>query len=67
MLPSLRLTVPLLSDMRKMKIPNIPESLQEEAEALEAISKAGYEIEFALIKEASIGTWDKFRGQFGFN
>ena len=27
MLPSLRLTVPLLSDMRKMKIPNIPESL----------------------------------------
>ena len=40
---------------------------QEEAEALEAISKAGYEIEFALIKEASIGTWDKFRGQFGFN
>ena len=39
----------------------------EEAEALEAIIKAGYEIEFALIKEASIGTWDKFRGQFGFN
>ena len=38
-----------------------------ETEALEAISKAGYEIEFALIKEASIGTWDKFRGQFGFN
>ena len=40
---------------------------QEEAEALEAIYQAGYEIEFALIKEASIGSWSKFRGQFGFN
>ena len=37
-----------------------------EAEALEAIYQAGYEIEFALVKETSIGTWDKFRGQFGF-
>ena len=33
---------------------------------IEAITKAGYEVEFALVKEASIGTWDKFRGQFGF-
>ena len=39
----------------------------KEAEALEAIYQAGYEIEFALIKEASIGSWSKFRGQFGFN
>ena len=39
---------------------------QEEAEALEAITKAGYEVEFALVKEAAIGNWKKFRGQFGF-
>ena len=39
---------------------------QEEAEALEAITKAGYEVEFALEKEAAIGNWKKFRGQFGF-
>ena len=43
------------------------EMTQEEAKAIEAISKAGYEVEFALVKEASIGTWDKFRGQFGFH
>ena len=40
---------------------------QEEAEALEAIMQKGYEVEFALIKEAAIGNWKKFRGQFGFN
>ena len=39
---------------------------QEEADALEAISKKGYEIEFALIKESSIGTWDKYKGKFGY-
>ena len=43
------------------------EIISLEAEALEAIYQAGYEIEFALIKEASIGSWSKFRGQFGFN
>ena len=32
----------------------------------EAIMKAGYEIEFALVKESAIGNWKKFRGQFGF-
>lgn len=39
---------------------------QDEGEALEEISKAGYEIEFALVPESSIGTWSKFRSQFGF-
>ena len=39
---------------------------QEEADALERISKKGYTVEFALVKETSIGTWDKFRGQFGY-
>ena len=39
---------------------------QEEADALEAISQKGYTVEFALIRESSIGTWDKFRGKFGY-
>ena len=45
---------------------SITQEEQEEAEALEAITKAGYEVEFALVKEAAIGNWKKFRGQFGF-
>ena len=49
------------------KLGNNQSITQEEAEALEAIYQAGYEIEFALIKEASIGSWSKFRGQFGLN
>ena len=40
---------------------------QEEAQALENIMKAGYEVEFALLKEEAIGNWKKFRGQFGFH
>ena len=39
---------------------------QEEAQALEDLTNAGYTVEFALIKEKSIGEWPKFRGQFGF-
>ena len=39
---------------------------QPEADALEAIMQKGYEVEFALIKEAAIGNWKKFRGQFGY-
>ena len=39
---------------------------QEEADALEAISKKGYYIEFALVKESSIGEWPKFRSKFGY-
>jgi PTS system mannose-specific IIB component len=39
---------------------------QEEADALEAISKKGYDIEFALVKESSIGEWPKFRSKFGY-
>ena len=38
---------------------------QEEADALEAISKKGYDIEFALVKESSIGEWPKFRSKVG--
>ena len=40
---------------------------QDEAQALEDIMNAGYEVEFALLKDEAIGNWKKFRGQFGFN
>ena len=49
-----------------VKLGNNQSITQEEAEALEAIMKAGYEIEFALVKESAICNWRKFRGQFGF-
>ncbi len=50
-----------------VKLGNNQSITQEEAQALEDIMNAGYEVEFALIKEAAIGNWKKFRGQFGFN
>lgn len=40
---------------------------KEEAQALENIMNAGYNVEFALLKEEAIGSWKKFRGQFGYN
>ena len=39
---------------------------QEEAEACEALTNAGYTVLFALLKETAIGTWDKFRSKFGY-
>ena len=48
------------------KLGNNQSITQEEADALEAITKAGYEVEFALLKETAIGNWKKFRGQFGY-
>ena len=39
---------------------------QEEADAIEAITKKGYDVEFALLKETSIGEWPKFRSKFGY-
>ncbi|AEB06179.1 PTS system sorbose subfamily IIB component [Coriobacterium glomerans PW2] len=39
----------------------------DEAQALEDITSAGYTVEFALLKEKSIGEWPKFRKQFGFS
>ena len=50
-----------------VKLGNNQSITQEEAEAFEKLMAAGYSIEFALIKEAAIGNWTKFRGQFGFN
>ena len=48
------------------KLGNNQSITQEEAQALEDIMKAGYSVEFALLKEEAIGNWTKFRGQFGF-
>lgn len=50
-----------------VKLGNNQSITPEEAEALERIMQAGYDIEFALLKEESIGNWKKFRGQFGYN
>lgn len=48
------------------KLGNNQSITQEEADALERISNAGYEVIFALLKDESIGPWKKFRGQFGY-
>lgn len=50
-----------------VKLGNNQSITPEEAQALENIMQAGYDIEFALLKEESIGNWKKFRGQFGYN
>ena len=49
------------------KLGNNQSITQEEAQALENIMNAGYNVEFALLKDEAIGNWKKFRGQFGFN
>ena len=47
-----------------VKLGNNQSITQEET--LEAVMKAGYNVEFALLKDEAIGNWTKFRGQFGF-
>ena len=49
-----------------VKLGNNQSITQEEADALEAIAQAGYDVEFRLIADESIGNWDKFKGQFGY-
>ena len=49
-----------------IKLGNNQSVTPEEAAAFEKLMAAGYDIEFALIKEAAIGNWKKFRGQFGY-
>lgn len=49
-----------------VKLGNNQSITQEEADALERIYKAGYHVIFALLKDVSIGPWEKFRGQFGY-
>ena len=52
-------------DMIKQQFDDAKKS-QEEADAFERISKAGYKIKFALLPDVSIGTWDDFKGKFGY-
>lgn len=49
-----------------VKLGNNQSITQEEADAFEAIAKAGYKIKFALLPDVSIGTWDDFKGKFGY-
>ena len=50
-----------------VKLGNNQSIIPEEAAAFEKLMAAGYNIEFALVKETAIGNWKKFRGQFGYN
>ena len=47
-----------------VKLGNNQSITAEEAQAFEDMTKAGYTVEFALIKEAAIGEWPKFRDRF---
>ena len=49
-----------------VKLGNNQSITKKEADAFESIMKAGYNVEFALLKDEAIGNWKKFRGQFGF-
>jgi len=48
------------------KLGNNQSITQEEADAFEKMAKAGYTIQFALLPDVSIGTWDDFKGKFGY-
>lgn len=47
-----------------VKLGNNQSITAEEAQAFEDMSKAGYDVQFSLLPDVSIGGWDKFRGQF---
>ena len=49
-----------------IKLGNNQSITQDEADAFEKIAKAGYKIKFALLPDVSIGTWDDFKGKFGY-
>lgn len=49
-----------------VKLGNNQSITQKEADALERIYKAGYEVIFALLKDEAIGPWTKFRSRFGY-
>ena len=49
-----------------VKLGNNQSINQEEADAFEKMAKAGYKIRFALLPDVSIGTWDDFKGKFGY-
>ncbi|SEM50620.1 PTS system, mannose-specific IIB component [Ligilactobacillus sp. WC1T17] len=39
---------------------------KEEAAAFEAMDKAGYTVDFALLPDQRIGEWSKFKAKFGY-
>ncbi|WP_407893823.1 PTS system mannose/fructose/N-acetylgalactosamine-transporter subunit IIB [Lacticaseibacillus sp. N501-2] len=39
---------------------------QAEGDAFEAMEKAGYKVDFALLPDQRIGSWDKFKSKFGY-
>ena len=49
-----------------VKLGNNQSVTKEEAEAIEEMYQAGYEVEFRLIPDEGIGNWEKFRSQFGY-
>lgn len=48
------------------KLGNNQSITQMEADALEAIAQTGYDVEFRLLPDVSIGNWTKFKQQFGY-
>lgn len=49
-----------------VKLGNNQSITQEEADALEAINKKGYNVKFALLPDVSIGKWEDFKSRFGY-
>lgn len=49
-----------------IKLGNNQSITQEEADAFEKLSQAGYEIEFSLLPDVSIGSWGKYKEKFGY-
>lgn len=49
-----------------IKLGNNQSITQEEADAIENISKAGYEVKFSLLPDVSIGSWKDFKQKFGY-
>ena len=49
-----------------IKLGNNQSLIQEEADACEAMTNAGYDVYVALLKETAIGSWPKFRSKFGY-
>lgn len=49
-----------------VKFGNNQSITQEEAEAIEAIERAGYRVKFQLLPDVSIGYWSDFKNKFGF-
>ena len=49
-----------------IKLGSYQSLIQEEAEACEAMTNAGYDVYFALLRETAIGSWPKFRSKFGY-